>query len=168
MEDVPLQDVKGNRHPTVVMAVLHSIQRCRESYTQGSLGPSEFMHAPFGAPYEIVSIEKKGHGIVASRGIKAGEIILQESPVLVLPPSDASTITFLTLPQKALETIMLLHNAKSDFKQFSLDLNIPLHRLLDLLRGILDTNCFGPRTSLATLARSYYQSHSSTILTRQT
>jgi hypothetical protein len=152
MGDLSFRDLDGNRHPAVVMArVWHGIQRFRESYTEGSVGPREFMRTPFGASYGIVTIEGKGRGIVASRNIKTGEIILQESPVLILPPGDANTITFLTLPQKALEALMLLHNANPDFKRFSVDLDIPVHRLLDFLKGILDSDCFSPRTSFGTI-----------------
>jgi SET domain len=46
---------------------------------------------------------------------------------------------------------MLLYNANPDFKQFSLDLDIPVHRVPDFLKGTLDTNCFGPRTSFGTI-----------------
>lgn len=70
-------------------------------------------------------------------------IFQQESPVLILPPPPTSSLFFLTLPQKALEAIFLLHNTTPDKKAMSSVLNIPKHRLLDYLNGILSTNCFG-------------------------
>jgi SET domain len=144
LDHLSILDIYGNRHPPAVMqAVLRSIQRSWDSFGEGSVAPNEFMRTPFGAPYEIVAIEGKGRGIIASRDIRAGEAVLQDWPVLMFPPGEANILTFLTLPQKALEAILLLHNTKPAWKRFSLDDDIPVHRLLDLLQGVLDTNCFG-------------------------
>ncbi|KAE9376480.1 hypothetical protein N431DRAFT_529532 [Stipitochalara longipes BDJ] len=143
MEDLSIRDLQMNRHsPAVMEAVLRSIQLSWDNFAEGSVAPNEFMRTPFGAMYKVVAVEGKGRGMIASRDIKADEIILQESPVLILPPGDANTILFLTLPQKALEAILLLHNAKPDNNRFTNADDIPVHRLLDLISGILDTNCF--------------------------
>ena len=143
MGDLAMVDLTTRHPPQAMAAVLRSVHRTWENFYEGSVSPSEFMRTPFGAPYEIVSVAGKGRGVVASRDITAGEVVLQDTPVLVLPPECTSNLLFLTLPQKALEAILLLHNAKPGVKRFSADLDIPLHRLMDLLSGVLDSNCFG-------------------------
>lgn len=100
------------------------------------------MRTPFGAPYEMATIPNKGRGVIASRDIKAGEVILSDTPVLVLPHETTNIILFLTLPRKALEAILLLHNHKPDMKPYSSQYDIPMHRLMDQLQGTVDTNCF--------------------------
>lgn len=67
---------------------------------------------------------------------------MQDTPVLVLPSQITSMLVFLTLSQKALEAIMLLHNEKLGHKHWSAARDIPIHRLMDFLQGILDSNCF--------------------------
>ena len=67
---------------------------------------------------------------------------MQDTPVLLLPSRTTSMLVFLTLPQKALEAILLLHNQKPDWKHWSTAQDIPIHRLMDFLQGVLDTNCF--------------------------
>ncbi|CZR58324.1 uncharacterized protein PAC_08216 [Phialocephala subalpina] len=109
--------------PEVMEAVLRSVHRTWENFYEGSVSPNEFMCTPFGAPYEIVAIAGKGRGVIASRDIKAAEVIIQDTP-------------------KALEGILLLHNETPDLRHFSAARDIPVHRLLNRLQGILDTNCF--------------------------
>jgi hypothetical protein len=75
------------------------------------------------------------------------EIVLQDTPVLVLPRPGINIIYFLTLPQKALEAIMLLHNVMPDVRHYSKELNVPIYRLLDYLQGVLNTNCNGTTAS---------------------
>ena len=142
MNDCSIKNVLLNHPPVIMEAVLRSIQRSWDTYTESSITPHEFMRAPYGASYEVVAIEGKGRGMVASRDIKAGQIILEESPVLLLPPGTIDIILLLTLPRKALEAILLLHNAKPNNNRFTLLKDIPVHRLLDLMSGILDTNSF--------------------------
>jgi hypothetical protein len=173
MQDLSIIGLSGNRHPPAVMAaVLSSVQRSWDSYADGSVAPNEFMRTPFGTPYEIVSIEGKGRGVIASRDIKANEVILQDSPVIVLPPGDCNIATFLALPQKALEALLLLHNTKPEYKRFSSIEDIPLHRLLDLLQGVMDTNSFGGTGSYGSvgvilLAGSMFNHSSTPNLTRR-
>ncbi|EMR71853.1 putative set domain-containing protein [Eutypa lata UCREL1] len=124
-------------------AVYWSINRSWEAYIEGSVGPSDFMRTPFGAAYQIVTIEGKGRGIIASRDIAAGEVVLRETPVLVAPIDSSNFLLFLLLPQKAIEAVPLLHNAHPQERPFSLRQDIPLHRLLDIFSGIMSTNSFG-------------------------
>lgn len=51
--------------------------------------------------------------MVASRDINKGEVVLQESPILVIPPGDEGMAAplLLALPENALEAILLHHNA---------------------------------------------------------
>jgi hypothetical protein len=81
--------------------------------------------------------------VASQADVSAGSIALQDSPVLVLPPGDANLPIFLNLPKKALEVLLLLRNAKPDYKRFSLGDDTPVHRLFDLLHGVIDTNAFG-------------------------
>jgi len=127
----------------MIEAVLRSVNRAWDDFHEGSVSPNEFMRATIGASYEIVEITGKGRGIIANRDIEAGEVILKEAPVLLLPPPPAVSLLLLTLPQKALEAILLLHNAHPEEKKFSADRDIPKHRLLDYLSGVLSTNSFG-------------------------
>ncbi|KAN0116925.1 hypothetical protein V8E51_002902 [Hyaloscypha variabilis] len=138
------KDLDKNRHsPAIMEAVLRSIERCWDKFGEGLVAPNEFMHTPSGAMYEVVAIEGKGRGMVASRDIKAGEIILQESPLLLLPPRPAMTVLFfLTLPQQALEAFLLLDNANTDYNHNTLKADVPIHRLIDLIEGIRYTNTF--------------------------
>lgn len=130
-------------HPPEVMEeVLQSIQRTWDDFYDGSVGPNEFMRSPFGALYEVVTIAGKGRGMLATRDIEAGETILQDTPVLLLPYGSANVLIFLTLPKLALEAILLLHNNRPNVATYSSKFDIPLHRLLDQLDGILSTNCF--------------------------
>lgn len=41
--------------------------------------------SPSPPPFEIVPIESKGRGLIATRNIKKGELILRERPILVIP-----------------------------------------------------------------------------------
>ena len=117
MGELSVMDAQLNRYPDEVMeAVRRSIQNSWDCFTEVSVAPNEFMRTPFGAPYEVVTIEGKGRGMQASRAIKASEIILQDSPMLILPPESSKALIFLTLPQKALESNLLLHSAKPEYK----------------------------------------------------
>jgi hypothetical protein len=118
------------------------VNRSWEAYTGGSVAPNEFLRTPFGAAYEVVSIEGKDRGMIASRPIKAGGTILQETPVMTALLETVTTLLFLLLPQQALEVILLLHNAHPDERPISPQLNIPIHRLLDALIGIMGTKAF--------------------------
>ena len=54
-------------------------EKCSQGYPRkNGDGSSE-------APYKIVPIEGKGHGLVATRALHRGELILQEQPVLTAP-----------------------------------------------------------------------------------
>lgn len=102
------------------------------------------MRAPNGAAYEIVTVEGKGRGIIASRDINKGEIVLRESPILVMPPGDEGMAAplLLALPENALEAI-LLHNALPHETPFTGRRDIPHHRRIDTLTGIINSNSFG-------------------------
>jgi hypothetical protein len=93
------------------------------------------MQSPGGAPYQVVAIPGKGRGMVATRVRSAGDTILQEMPMLVMPPGD----TGMPAP---LQSILFLHNALPNENKFSSDFDIPHHRLLDALMGVLESNSF--------------------------
>ncbi|CAJ2507372.1 Uu.00g085580.m01.CDS01 [Anthostomella pinea] len=128
--------------PAIREAIGRSINRSWEAYTEGSVGPSDFIRTPLGAPFEIASINGKGRGLIASRIINAGEVILEDSPVLLLPFKAASDLIFLLLPRKALEALLLLHNAHPNEGKYTVMMDIPVHHLLDQLSGVLSTNAF--------------------------
>ncbi|KAH9883471.1 hypothetical protein F4778DRAFT_766636 [Xylariomycetidae sp. FL2044] len=123
-------------------AIYRSINRSWEAYAEGFVGPSDFLRTPFGASFQLVTIEGKGRGIIASQDIKAGEVILEESPLVLAPKGTANMLLFLLLPQKAVEAALLLHNAFPGETKYTARSDIPLHRLLDALLGIMSTNSF--------------------------
>ena len=124
-------------------ATYRSISRAWEEYAAGGENPSASMRSPTGASYKIVSIEGKGRGVVATRDIKAGEIVLQESPVLIMPHPDFVPLIFLLLPKEALEAILLLHNARPNEMRFTKERGDNAHnRLLDTLMGCVNSNSF--------------------------
>ncbi|KAI4701359.1 hypothetical protein J4E81_003099 [Alternaria sp. BMP 2799] len=123
-------------------ATYRSISRAWDEYATGGESPSAFMRSPTGAPYKIVPIEGKGRGVVATREIKAGEIVLQESPVLVMPYGEFMPPLLLLLPKGALEAILLLHNAQPDETPFTKTMDISHHRLLDAVVGCVNSNAF--------------------------
>jgi hypothetical protein len=51
----------------------------------------------------------------------------------------------LILPEQALEAILLLHNAMPNQTPYTNLRNIPHHRLLDFLGGIMSTNAFSDK-----------------------
>lgn len=82
--------------------------------------------------------------------VEPGELILQESPVLLSPSENANPIMFFLLPQRALEAILLLHDARKG-TSYADRMNIPHHRLLDHFEGIMSTNSFGDGEAARTL-----------------
>ncbi|KAF2448916.1 hypothetical protein P171DRAFT_428902 [Karstenula rhodostoma CBS 690.94] len=62
-----------------------SIARTCERFTKGAESPSAFMRTPAASPYSVVNIKGKGRGLRASRHLKAGEVVLQEEPILIAP-----------------------------------------------------------------------------------
>lgn len=130
-------------HPPQVMeAVLRSVQGTWVKFSSTTVNTNDFVNTPANGLYEVHTIPKKGRGVVAARDIKAEEIVLHEIPILLLAPEDVNIMLFFTLPRKALEAILLLHNAQPNIRKYSGDMDIPIHRLMDLLQGALDTNCF--------------------------
>ncbi|KAI4957422.1 hypothetical protein J4E86_004560 [Alternaria arbusti] len=123
-------------------ATYRSISRAWDEYAAGGENPSAFMRSPTGAPYKIVSIEGKGRGVVATRDIKAGETVLQESPVLIVPHGQFSPLILLLLPKQALEAILLLHNAQPDETPYTKKEDFAHNRLIDALMGCVTTNAF--------------------------
>ncbi|PVH76339.1 hypothetical protein DL98DRAFT_295895 [Cadophora sp. DSE1049] len=133
----------GTHHLSELMElVLRSVHRAWDNFYEGPVSPSDFLRTPIGAAYEIVSMAGKGRGVIASRDITAGEIILREAPVIVLPPGESNMLLLLTLPQKALEAVILLHNQEPEYKRASLRRDIPTYRLLDYLQGVVNTNAW--------------------------
>ncbi|KAG9188470.1 hypothetical protein G6011_02393 [Alternaria panax] len=89
-----------------------------------------------------ISIEGKGRGVVAARDIKAGKVILQESPVLVMPYGEFMPPLLLLLPREASEAILLLHNAQPGETPITDAEDNTHHRLLDTLMAVVNTNLF--------------------------
>ncbi|KAJ7496758.1 hypothetical protein FB451DRAFT_1386125 [Mycena latifolia] len=112
------------------------------AYAEGSVAPADFLRAPIGAPYRVEKIPGKGRGLVASRDLKAGEIVLKEGPLILLREGKLDLLMFLALPKAAVHAMMLLHNTIPNNREFSLTDDIPQHRLLDYLKGVATTNAF--------------------------
>ena len=126
-----------------MQVVVHSIQQAWEKFHQESVTPHEFLRARSDAVYKIVSIPLKGRGIVASRCIKAGEVVLKESPIVMMPAEPKSVTLLVSLPPKALEAILHLHNQGNDIHRYMIDGDSSHERLLNILSGIWTTNIFG-------------------------
>jgi len=90
-----------------------------------------------------VSIPIKGRGIVVSRCIKAGEIVLKESPLVVMPAEPKSVTLLVTLPPKPLAAILHLHNQRNDIHRYVIGGNGPHERLLNVLSGTWAMDIFG-------------------------
>ncbi|KAJ7750394.1 hypothetical protein DFH07DRAFT_961361 [Mycena maculata] len=116
-----------------------------DAYVEGSVVPTDFLHAPIGAPYRVAEIPGKGRGMVASRDLKAGEAVLMDSPLILLVKDQMNALTFLALPEPAIHAMLLLHNNIPNNREFSRHIDIPQHRLLDYLKGVATTNAFGSR-----------------------
>jgi hypothetical protein len=104
------------------------------------------MRSPIGAPYRIVIIEGKRCEIIATRDIKAGEIVLQELPVLVMPYGEFTPTFLLPVPKEALEIMRLLHNAQPHEMPFTNVEDLAHHRLLETLINfvnIVSRNLYG-------------------------
>lgn len=130
--EISLLASQSGATPQLIAAILQTIHRTWDNFANGSVSPNDFMRTPFGAPYEVVTIPGKGRGMIASRDIKAREIVLRDTPLLILP-HEMSVLTFFhTLPKQALEAILLLHNHDPQNRRFSGEMDIPVHRLFDL------------------------------------
>ncbi|KAJ7672099.1 hypothetical protein B0H17DRAFT_882878, partial [Mycena rosella] len=98
---------------------------------------------PIGALYRVEKIPGKGRGMVASRDLKAGDIVLMESPLIFIVDGRVNPLLFFTLPKQAIHAMMLLHNRIPDNREISVQEDSPQHRLLDYLKGVVTTNAFG-------------------------
>jgi hypothetical protein len=143
----------GQSHPPeVIDAVLRSVIRAWENYFERSVNPNDFMRTTSSDPFEIVSLGGQPRGIVANRDIEAGQFILEDTPILVLPYEHPTRKFFLTLPRKAVEAILLLPNWNRQSKESSATMDNANDRLLDLLEDILSTNRFAvPNSSCGSL-----------------
>jgi hypothetical protein len=143
MDVLSVKDAKMiDQSPGIITAVLRSLERSWVEFCLKMVATNEFMKTTSKAKYEVVAVEGKGRGMVASRDIKPSETILEEFPLLLLPPVSTATKLFLTLPQRALEAFLLLHNAKPDYNRNSIAADFPVHRLVDIIDGIRYTNTF--------------------------
>jgi hypothetical protein len=82
-----------------------------------------------------------------TRDISPGEIVLQESPVVAAVHGQTDPRLFLTLPERALEAILFLHDAFPDHRDLTKIKDIPHHRLMNALGGVLSTNAFEDEAS---------------------
>ncbi|KAH6878817.1 hypothetical protein BKA58DRAFT_103531 [Alternaria rosae] len=130
-------------------AIYRSISRAWDEYATGGQSPGAFMRSPTGAPYKIVFIEGKGRGVDETRDIKAGEISLQESPLLVMPYREFMPPILLLLPKGALEAILLLYSARPDETPFTDDRDHTHHRPLDTLVDCVNSDVFDDEASFS-------------------
>jgi hypothetical protein len=117
-----------------------------DRFSEPSINPSDFMRSPPDAAYSVCTIEGKGRGIVANREISYGEVISKEAPLLVMPYGGARACAehwLGTLPRKALESILLLHNEKLEFKELRENTFYPDRPLKKFFKGILESNMVG-------------------------
>jgi hypothetical protein len=136
----------------VMQTVLRSVQRTEERFSAPSVNANDFMRAPANnGLYKVHTIPGKGRGLITARDIKAGEVILKDEPIILILPEKINKVLFLTLPRKALEAILLLHNAYPNLKKYSVQIDSPINRPLELLQGALDTKYFD--TSKASCGR---------------
>ncbi|KAJ6574005.1 hypothetical protein DFH09DRAFT_1362035 [Mycena vulgaris] len=66
-----------------------------------------------------------------------------ESSLTLLIKDKLNVLTFLALPKRAIHAMILLHNRfPEDRTYYSSQVDIPRHRLLDYLKGVVNTNAF--------------------------
>ncbi|KAJ7151603.1 hypothetical protein C8R46DRAFT_1122548 [Mycena filopes] len=78
----------------------------------------------------------------ATRDLLPGDVILTESPLIILVKDRLLALNFFALPKGAIHALLLLHNKIPDKLEFSLQVDNPQHRLLDYLKGVSTTNAF--------------------------
>ncbi|KAF7324701.1 putative set domain-containing protein [Mycena kentingensis (nom. inval.)] len=148
--------------PGLLPAAIRAANATWDSFTEGSVAPSDFLRSPIGAAYRVTNVAGKGRGMVATRTIQAGERVLVESPTSVLIDRQLNALCFLFLPKQALHALMLLHNAQPHNSEFTAHEDIPHHRLLDYMKGIASSNAFsiklenGSKAGIVTLAGSLF------------
>ncbi|CZT48428.1 uncharacterized protein RSE6_09116 [Rhynchosporium secalis] len=120
-------------------AIRRSFERCWHKYYKLKVPANEFMKFPERDPYKLVVVPGKGRGLIASRDLKGGEKILEESPMVTLPQNYDIGLLFL-LPQQALEAVFMLHNEIPDFCYNRWLDRSPYTRLSKYLRGIINSN----------------------------
>ncbi|KAJ7785690.1 hypothetical protein B0H16DRAFT_1487669 [Mycena metata] len=131
--------------PNLIPAAVQAANESWATFGDGSVAPSDFLRPSPSAPYRVVEIPGKGRGMRASRDLQAGDVVLAESPLIVLVKDKLLALNFFALPKHAIHALLLLHNKIPENKEFSLQQDSPQHRLLDYLKGVATTNAFeGP------------------------
>ncbi|KAJ7472349.1 hypothetical protein B0H11DRAFT_1351991 [Mycena galericulata] len=127
---------------SLIQGAVRAADAAWDAYTDGSVAPTDFLRTPIGALYRVKTIPGKGRGMVASRDLAAGETVLLESPLALLVKERLDLLSFFVLPKPAIHSMLLLHNNIPNNREFSLNIDIPQHRLLDYLKGVCTSNAF--------------------------
>ncbi|KAJ7151602.1 hypothetical protein C8R46DRAFT_1122547 [Mycena filopes] len=148
---------------SLIPAAVRAADESWAAFSNGSVAPSDFLRPPASAMYRVTKIPGKGRGMRASRDLLAGEIVLAETPLIILVNEELNALNFFALPKGAIHALLLLHNQIPENLQFALQWDIPQHRLLDYLKGVATTNAFsekvqegGEKAGLVVLAGSLF------------
>ncbi|KAJ6497161.1 hypothetical protein C8R47DRAFT_1114060 [Mycena vitilis] len=141
-----------------------AVRAVRETWnTYGIVAPADFLQPPPDALYRVAKVPGKGRGMLASRDLQAGEVLLAESPLLILPNKQFVVLNFFALPKAAIHALLLLHNTIPNHQEFTRGEDTPQHRLLDYLKGVATSNAFnegideeGTQAGLIVLAGSLF------------
>ncbi|KAL5521242.1 hypothetical protein ACEPAG_9165 [Sanghuangporus baumii] len=95
---------------------------------------------PFPPPFEIVPLESKGRGLVATRRIQKGEVIIRERPIIMIPKMFWTNRRYQKLPEDSIMLQLLYLLEQRDRERF-----LQLHNCMSLDEyvppsGILRTN----------------------------
>ncbi|KAJ7037481.1 hypothetical protein C8F04DRAFT_413054 [Mycena alexandri] len=149
--------------PSLIPAAVQAADESWAAFGDRSVAPSDFFRPAPGAPYRVAEIPGKGRGMRASRDLQAGDVVVSESPLIVLVKDQLFALNFFALPKGAINALLLLHNRIPENFEFSLQQDSPQHRLLDYLKGVATTNAFeepvqkgGERAGVIVLAGSLF------------
>ncbi|KAJ6551367.1 hypothetical protein B0H19DRAFT_1157354 [Mycena capillaripes] len=148
---------------SLIPAAVRTASETWSAFGNGSVPPADFLRSPPGAPYCVTKIPGKGRGMLGSRDLQAGEVVLMERPLIILVKDKLNALNFFALPKAAIHALLLLHNEIPNNREFYADQETPQHRLLDYLKGVATTNAFseaidgdGTHAGLIVLAGSLF------------
>ncbi|KAJ7678120.1 hypothetical protein DFH06DRAFT_1167913 [Mycena polygramma] len=148
---------------SLIPATVRAVSETWNTYGGGTVAPADFLRSQPGALYRVAKIPRKGRGMLASRDLEVGEVLLAESPLMILPDKRFIVHSFFALPKAAIHALLLLHNTIPNHREYSLESETPQHRLLDYLKGVVTSNAFsegideeGTQAGLVVLAGSLF------------